>query len=93
MEKSSNLKLDSCTAYHDQENDEIHIYGEVISSSGKPIKKYMEMHAIAFDEDGDIIGREYCNWVVFGIRQSFHQYFLNVENKPQKIKVYPVTRY
>ena len=46
------------------------VLGEVVSASAKPIQDYRAIQVVVYDENGDMLGREYTNWDSFQMRQT-----------------------
>ncbi|TWU60402.1 hypothetical protein Poly51_06780 [Rubripirellula tenax] len=88
MAALAGIKLEACAAYYNGD-DEIRILGEAVTANGKSIEDYREMQAVAYDADGDIIGRSYTNWGSFQIRQSFEIYIDELPCDPVRVRVFP----
>jgi len=90
METATGLTLESCTAFVNGDG-ELRVYGELVCARSGALEDYREIQLVVFDADGDIVHREYSNWVKFGVRQSF-QFEVDgssLPEPPSRVKVYP----
>lgn len=90
MEQHHKVCVETCTGYL-YDDGRVKIMGELTASNNTPIDEYREVQVILYDEDGDIVGRDYTNWTDFGLRQSFEFEFGDIEEAIAKIKAYPAT--
>ena len=88
MEALSGISFEACAAYFD-EVEGVRVLGEVVTASGEPIKDYREIQVVVYDENGDILGREYTNWTSFQLRQSFEIQVLELHAVPARVRVFP----
>ena len=87
MEKITGLSFDACAAYYD--GVEVRVVGEVVTRDSRPIADYREVQVVIYDEEGDILGRNYTNWTEFQIRQSFEVEIEDLPGVPYRVKVFP----
>ena len=89
IEALTKVRVESGSAYYNVDDNEVIVLGELSALSVD--KGYVEVHVIIYDSDGDIMARDYANWVEFGLRQSF-ELTLDVSEfseKPEKVKIFP----
>lgn len=92
VEQHVKVCVETCTAYL-YDDGRVKIIGELIASEGRSINSYREVQIILYDDEGDIVGRNYTNWMEFGLRQSFEFEFDELEGNVAKIKTYPANPY
>jgi hypothetical protein len=87
MENLTELTLEACAAYYD--GDVVRVVGEAVSTNGRTIPEYREIQVSVYDQDGDILGRSYTNWIAFQVRQSFEISVTELPGIPARVRVFP----
>lgn len=88
MESIAGITFEACAAYYDG-NEAVRVLGEAVASDGRPIQDYREIQVVVYAADGDILGRDYTNWIAFHLRQSFEIEVTNLPDAPARIRVFP----
>lgn len=64
------------------------VVGEIVASNAKPLDDYREVQVAVYDEEGNILGREFENWGEFGIRQTFEVEMEDLPGVPFRVKAF-----
>ena len=89
MEGLSGLRILACSAFHYEEDEVIKVIGELTTLNGDVVREYRELHVLAYDDAGEVVGRGLTNWSAFGLRQSFEIEVDDIQGAPAAITIYP----
>lgn len=67
--KRAGLNIEAASAFFSDET--LTVLGELSSRSGNSIDDYRELQVIVYDAQDQAVGQALCNWIEFGLRQSF----------------------
>lgn len=89
MEEFAGVRVESCSAFYDAEENEVHVFAEIVAEEGVPVDEFMEFNVALYDDEGTLIGTDSAAFQEFGLRRVVRLTLYDLCGMPVRIKVFP----